>query len=78
MAKYRALRGVCIGVDRILSPESDPVELDASTAQFLTSIGAVAKVEEPAPPAPDAPPADSGQVEPAKPIKDAKASKKGT
>jgi hypothetical protein len=75
---HRALRGVCIGVDRHLLP-GDTVQLDAATAQFLTSIGAVAQVEEPAPPAADTPPADAGQAEPAKPTKDAKpASKKGS
>jgi hypothetical protein len=76
MAKYRALRGVCIGVNRVLSPDSDPVELDAATAQFLTSIGAVALVEQAAPaePAPVDEPAAQLDFKP----KDAKASKKGT
>jgi hypothetical protein len=44
--RYRALRGVCIGVGRDFKPGDDPVELDAATAQFLTSIGAVEKVKD--------------------------------
>ena len=39
--KYKALRGVCIGVGRDFKPGDDPVELDAATAQFLVSIKAV-------------------------------------
>jgi hypothetical protein len=73
MAKYRALRGVCIGVDRIATPDSDPFELDKGTAQFLTSIKAVAEVEEPAL---DAAPA--GEPAPDNQPKGAKAPKKGT
>lgn len=41
MALYRALRGVCIGVDKHLVPGAPPVEIDPSTARFLVSIGAV-------------------------------------
>jgi hypothetical protein len=44
--KYRALRGVCIGVGRDFHPGDDPVELDPATAQFLVSIKAVEKVED--------------------------------
>jgi hypothetical protein len=45
---HRAVRGVCIGVDRNLSP-GDPVpdDLTAAEVQFLTSIGAIEKVEPP-------------------------------
>lgn len=50
--KVRALRGVCIGVDRHLQP-GDVSDVDASTSQFLVSIQAVEVVaEEPAKPAP--------------------------
>jgi hypothetical protein len=81
MAKYQALRGVCIGVDRHVTPKDAPFELDAGAAQFLTSIGAVSVVEETPAPAPapaDLPAPAAGQAEPEKPTKDAKASKKGT
>jgi hypothetical protein len=40
MANVRALRGVCIGVDRHLSP-GECAEVDASAVPFLVSIGAV-------------------------------------
>lgn len=53
--KARALRGVCVGVDRHLAigetVDTAEVHLDASTVAFLTSIGAIEIVpEEPAPP----------------------------
>jgi len=62
--KVRALRGVCIGVDRHLQP-GDEADLDAATVQFLTSIGAVAKVDEPAPaePHPETAPVKSAKKE---------------
>lgn len=52
---YRALRGVCIGSERHLMPGDPPVRLDRGTAQFLTSIGAIELVPEPAEPAEEAP-----------------------
>ena len=46
--QVRALRGVCVGIDRNLMP-GDTADLDASTVQFLTAIGAVELViDEPA------------------------------
>jgi hypothetical protein len=72
---YRALRGVCIGVDRHLKVD-DTADLDPATGKFLTSIGAVEevkpeKVEPPKPepvvdeslPSDSAPPAKSGKKE---------------
>jgi len=41
--KVRALRGVCVGVERHLMP-GDTDDLDAAQVQFLTSIGAVERV----------------------------------
>ena len=41
--KVRALRGVCIGVEKHLAP-GDEADMDAATVQFLASIGAVARV----------------------------------
>jgi len=38
--KVRALRGVCIGVERHLMP-SDTADLDAATVAYLIAIGAV-------------------------------------
>lgn len=49
--RVRALRGVCIGVEQHLKP-LDVAEVDASTAQFLVSIGAVERFPE-APTTPD-------------------------
>lgn len=46
--KVRALRGVCVGPGRDLAP-LDEVDVDAQTAQYLVSIGAVERVEEPKP-----------------------------
>lgn len=43
--KVRALRGVCIGVERHLKP-GDTADLDAAQVQFLVSIGAVEAVKE--------------------------------
>jgi hypothetical protein len=45
--QVRALRGVCIGVDRHLAP-GDTADLEAAQVTFLVSIGAVE-------PLPDAP-----------------------
>jgi len=44
--KVRALRGVCIGVDRHLVP-NETADLPAAEVQFLESIGAVERVIEP-------------------------------
>jgi hypothetical protein len=47
--KVRALRGVCIGVERHLVP-GDVEVLEPQLASYLTSIGAVEEVvDEPAP-----------------------------
>lgn len=43
--KVRALRGVCIGVDRHLKP-GDTADLEPGTVQFLTSIAAVVIVKD--------------------------------
>jgi hypothetical protein len=43
--RVKALRGVCIGVNRNLNP-GDTADLDPATVQFLTSIGAVAPIAE--------------------------------
>lgn len=43
--KVRALRGVCIGVDRHLKA-GDTTDLDAAQVQFLVSIGAVEAVKD--------------------------------
>jgi len=58
--KVRALRGVCIGVEKHLAP-GDEADMDAATVQFLASIGAVARVI-------DAPPAEF-EPAPAKPVR---------
>lgn len=47
--KVRALRGVCVGVNRHLRP-GDVDEVDASTVTFLKSIGAVEEVIAPSAP----------------------------
>ena len=47
--RVRALRGVCIGVDRHLAP-GDTTDLEAAQVKFLASIGAVEEI-------PDEPPA---------------------
>lgn len=55
--KVRALRGVCIGVDRHLSA-GDTADLDPATGKFLVVIKAVEEVAEPLPPqADESPPA---------------------
>lgn len=46
--KVRALRGVCIGPGRHLTP-GETADIDPATTQFLVSIGAVARVDEPKP-----------------------------
>jgi len=51
MPLVRAIRGVCIGVERHLKP-GDVADVDAAQVQFLVSIGAVEKYVEPAPVAP--------------------------
>jgi hypothetical protein len=57
--QVRALRGVCIGVERHLKP-GDTADLPAAEVQFLTGIRAVELV-------PDAPKVDPETVTPAKP-----------
>lgn len=61
--KVRALRGVCIGVERHLAA-GDTADLEAAQVQFLAGIGAVERV-------PDEPvvAADSETPAPAKPGK---------
>lgn len=54
--QVRALRGVCIGVERHLKP-GDTVDLPAAEVQFLVGIGAVECL-------PDAPPAPKPEPEP--------------
>jgi len=44
--KVKALRGVCIGVNRHLKP-GDTEDVDAATSTFLLGIGAVELVAEP-------------------------------
>lgn len=43
--RVKALRGVCIGVDRHMKP-GDSADLDAATVTFLVGIGAVEKIAE--------------------------------
>ena len=61
MARVRALRGVCIGVDRHLVP-GDVADVESSQLSFLVSIGAVEL-------APDAPVEQPKTETPAKPGK---------
>jgi len=64
--KVRALRGVCIGVNRHLAV-GDEADLEPATTQFLKSIGAVEDVPSDPPPAeteqPTSAPAKSGKKE---------------
>jgi hypothetical protein len=61
--KVKALRGVCIGVDRHLIA-GDVVDLEPGLVTFLSGIGAVAIVPV-EPPKPDAPSAQAtGQTTP--------------
>lgn len=46
--RVKALRGVCIGVERHMMP-GDIEDLDAATVTFLVGIGAVELVTEPPP-----------------------------
>jgi hypothetical protein len=55
--KIRALRGVCVGIDRHLVA-GEIVDVDDGTSQFLVSIGAVEVVTE----APKPPPAFSKPI----------------
>jgi hypothetical protein len=43
--KVKALRGVCVGVDRHLKP-GDVDDLEPATVTFLVSIGAVERVKD--------------------------------
>lgn len=52
--KVRALRGVCIGVERHLAP-GEEAEVDAGSAHFLLSIRAVEEVKASPPAAEPAP-----------------------
>lgn len=80
--KVRALRGVCIGVDKHLVP-GDTADLPAAEVQFLASIGAVEQVPDEPPPeqgepivaAPQAPDADPAESETATPAKAGKKEK---
>ena len=45
MSAVRALRGVCIGVDRHLKA-GDTADLDAATTVYLVGIGAVERVKD--------------------------------
>ena len=63
--KVRALRGVCIGVERHLKPD-EVADLDAAMGNYLIGIGAVEPFIEPPAPAvqPTAkPPEQSGKKE---------------
>jgi hypothetical protein len=64
--KVRALRGVCIGVERHLKP-GESTDVDAAVATFLTGIGAVERMpDDPAPVQPitkTEPPAPAGKKE---------------
>jgi hypothetical protein len=61
--KVKALRGVCIGVDRHLKA-GDVVDLEPALVTFLTGIGAVERV-------PDEPPKPDPEAEPKEePLKD--------
>lgn len=55
--RIRALRGVCIGVNQNLKVGAE-ADLDPAQVQFLTSIGAVEVVPDPAPEPDPAPAAD--------------------
>jgi len=44
--RVKALRGVCIGVDRHLKP-GDTVDLEPALVTYLVGIGAVEKIPEP-------------------------------
>lgn len=57
--RVRALRGVCIGVERHLGA-GDVVDLEPAQVPFLTSIGAVEVVkDDPPPPAADEAPIET-------------------
>ena len=62
--KVRALRGVCVGVERHLVA-GDIVDLEAPLAEYLANIGAVE-------PAPDAPPPSIPTPKPVAPAKPGK------
>lgn len=64
MPKVRAIRGVCIGVDRHLVP-GDVADVDAAIVSFLTSIGAVELAPDPPvePPTKTETPAKPGKKE---------------
>lgn len=65
MIRVRALRGVCIGVNRHLA-RGDTADLEPATVSFLASIGAVERLADEAPKvevpedAPEAVPAAAG------------------
>ena len=76
--KIRALRGVCIGVNRSIAAGED-ADLDAATVQFLTSIGAVEIVKDlPAhEPLPEPSPAPGASTDPNAPDDSVPAPKSG-
>jgi len=59
--KVRALRGVCIGVDRHLVP-GDTADLEPATVTFLVYIKAVEVVKDEPTPNPEAAPAEAEPV----------------
>jgi hypothetical protein len=62
--KVKALRGVCIGVDRHLKA-GDVVDLEPALVTYLTGIGAVERVPD-EPPKPDPVVAEPVKTEPPK------------
>lgn len=70
--QVRALRGVCIGVERHLA-EKDVVDLDPATGKYLIGIGAVEEVvpepEKPEPAAAPEPADDTQDSDAGKPAK---------
>lgn len=69
--KVKALRGVCVGVDRHLAP-GDVEDLEPGLVTFLVGIGAVEKHVDPEPePQPQADP----EPEPKEPVKPGKKEK---
>jgi hypothetical protein len=70
METVRAIRGVCISVDRHIKP-GDVADVDAATAQFLVGIGAVERYVAPAPVATSVVADPEPEVKPTVPVKTA-------